>query len=158
MGIHAAWVGPSPSGSAYHLAVDAPTPQFRRLVIIGGLAAAIAVFAAAVLIYANNPDPNGLPVAIQSVSPQPNDEVLRQADITVDLAVGYTAELTINGIPIPEEELFRVPALNQLTYEPGSLKTIQTLLPDRNCATVTYWLIAGSQADANSYDWCFESS
>jgi len=130
----------------------------RRLVIIGGLALAAAFFAGAVLIYQNNPDPNGLPVAIQSVSPAPNDEVLRQADITVDLAVGYTAELMINGISIPESELFRVPALNQVTYEPGSLKTIQTLLPDRNCATITYWLIAGNRADNNTFDWCFTAS
>lgn len=138
--------------------MDAPTPQVRRLVIIGGLALALAFFAAAVLVYVNSPDPNGLPVAIQSVSPEPGDEVLRQADVTVDLAVGYTAELMINGIPIPESELFRVPALNQLTYGPSQLNTIQTLLADRNCATVRYWLIAGSEADAASFDWCFDAS
>lgn len=125
---------------------------------MSGLAIAAALFAAAVVIYRDTPRPSSLPVAIQSVSPESGDSVLRQENITVDLAVGYTGELVVNGVPIPEEQLFRAEALNTMTFEPGVDKVIGTLLADQNCMRVRYWLIAGSEADARVYDWCFESS
>ena len=122
------------------------------------LAAAAALFAVAVVVYQGNPRSTDLPVAIQAVQPEPDSNVLSQTDVSVDLAVGYTAELEINGIMIPEEDLFRVEALNQLSYQPRDGKIVPRLLPDQNCVRVFYWLIAQGPEDTTSYTWCFDAS
>ncbi len=138
--------------------VDLPSAKTRRLIILSMLATAAALFAIAVFVYVGNPRSTDLPVAIQSVGPEPGSNVLSQTDVTVDLAVGYTAELEINGIKIPEEELFRVEALNSLRYEPQEGKVVPRLLPDQNCVRVFYWLIAQGASDNTSYTWCFDAS
>ena len=99
-----------------------------------------------------------LPVAIQEVVPSPGSNVLSQTDVEVDLAVGYTAEIDINGVEIPEDQLFRVDALNKLSYQPGAGKVVPRLLPDQNCVRVFYWLIATGDQDRQSYTWCFDAS
>lgn len=122
------------------------------------LAVAAVLFAVAVFISVNNPSGTDLPVAIQSVAPERASNVLSQSDVVVDLAVGYTAELEINGIVIPEDQLFRVEALNQLSYQPGIGKIVERLRPDQNCVRVIYWLIATGEDDSSSYTWCFDAS
>lgn len=138
--------------------VDLPSAKKRRLIVISLLALAAALMAVAVTVYLGNPSSTDLPVAIQSVAPEPGSNVLSQSDVEVDLAVGYTADLEINGVPIPEEELFRVEALNSLRYEPGVGKVIPQLLPDSNCVRVSYWLIAQGPQDSTIYTWCFDAS
>jgi hypothetical protein len=138
--------------------VDLPSARTRRLIIIAMLALAAALFAVAVVVYQGNPRSTDLPVAIQSVAPEAGSNVLSQTDVSVDLAVGYTAELEINGIVIPEEQLFRIEALNQLSYEPREGKIVPKLLPDQNCVRVFYWLIAQGPDNPTSYTWCFDAS
>lgn len=135
-----------------------PSPRVRRLIILGMLAAAASLFSIAVIIERDNPGSSALPVAIQQVSPEPGSNVLSQSDVLVDLAVGYTADLEINGFEIPEEELIRVSGLNQVRYMPGANKTVEQLRPDQNCVRVRYWLISVGPNDAATYDWCFDAS
>ncbi len=122
------------------------------------LAAAAALFAVAVVVYQGNPRTTDLPVAIQAIAPEPGSNVLSQSDVVVDLAVGYTAEIDINGVPIPEEQLFRIDALNQLSYEPREGKVVPRLRADQNCVRVFYWLIAQGPENPTSYTWCFDAS
>ena len=42
---------------------------------------------------------------IESLLPEPDSEVLRQSFVGIDLISGYEAELTINGVPIPPDEI-----------------------------------------------------
>jgi hypothetical protein len=144
--------------AAYDSGVDLPSARTRRLIIISMLAAAAALFTVAVVVYQGNPRSTDLPVAIQAVGPEPGSNVLSQTDVFVDLAVGYTADIDINGIKIPEAELFRVEGLNQLSYEPREGKTVPRLLPDQNCVRVFYWLIARGPEGATPYTWCFDAS
>lgn len=122
------------------------------------LAVAASLLAVAIVVYMGNPTSTDLPTAVQAVEPAPNDEVLSQTDIKVDLAVGYTAEVEVNGVPIPEEQLTRVEALNQVSFQPGPDQSVTRLLPDRNCVRVRYWLIAAGDQDAKFYNWCFTAS
>lgn len=138
--------------------MDLPSARTRRLIIVAMLAAAAALFAVAVVVYVGNPRSTDLPVAIQSVMPEPGSNVLSQSDVVVDLAVGYTAEIDINGIKIPEEELFRIQALNSLSYEPRDGKIVPQLLPDQNCVRVFYWLIAQGPTNKTEFTWCFDAS
>ncbi len=122
------------------------------------LALAAVLFAIAVVIDRGNPSSSDLPVAIQSISPVAGSNVLSQTDVTVDLAIGYTAILEINGFEIPEDQLFRIEALNQLSYRPDEGKIVPQLRADQNCVRITYWLIAQGPTDSNLYDWCFDAS
>lgn len=135
-----------------------PSAKTRRLILIAMVTVAAALFAIAVLVYRGNPGPSSLPAAIQSVSPERGSNVLTQTDITVDLAVGYTAELEINGFAIPEGQLDRVPGLNQVNYRPTVGKVVPSLRADQNCVTVNYWLLAQTSDNAQSYTWCFDAS
>ena len=120
------------------------------------LTAAAALFAIAVLVDRGNPRSTDLPVAIQAVEPAPFSNVLSQSAIKVDMAVGYSAEIDINGIVIPEDELRRVEGLNQLSFQPGVGQTLTSLRADENCVRVFYWLIARPE-DRTQYTWCFDT-
>ena len=135
-----------------------PSAKFRRLTILGLVAAGAVFFGIAVILTLSNPSAIDLPVGIQSVDPTPGSNVLSQSNIVVDLASGYTADLVVNGVEIPEGQLFRVQGLNQLTFRPGTGQAFEQLLPDRNCIQVEYWLIAQGPEDSLSYDWCFDAS
>src|SRR3546814_14504295 len=64
-----------------------------------------------------------------------SDLVLRQSEIGVDLGPGYEGDLVVNGQPIPEEELRRVPEQNQVFYLPGKGTTFEELPGGTNCVT-----------------------
>jgi hypothetical protein len=105
-----------------------------------------------------------LPDGIQQIYPDCNTSVLGQTQIGVRVADGYTAELTLNGAPIP---------LDQVTSggETGANNTAgaaQTqffffptgdypLLP-KNTLTVRFWPIAQGEDAARSYSWRFEAA
>lgn len=116
------------------------------------------MFGIATVVYMGNPASTALPVAIQAVSPTAGSNVLSQSDVMVDLAVGYTGEIDINGVPIPEEQLSRAEALNQFRFEPGVGKALPRLFADQNCVRVNYWLIAQGPDSSSTYTWCFEAS
>jgi len=138
--------------------MDLPSAKTRRLIIVAMLALAASLFAVAVIVYRGNPSSSDLPVAITSVSPQPNSNVLIQTDILVDLAVGYTADLEVNGFEIPEDQLFRIPALNSLRFEVRDGQIVDRLRADQNCVRVMYWLIAEGPENRQNFDWCFDAS
>ena len=91
--------------------VDLPSARNRRLIVLAMLALAASVFAIAVVVTRSNPGSTPLPTAIQRVDPEPGSNVLSQSAIVVDLAVGHTAEIEVNGQPVPGEQLFIVDAL-----------------------------------------------
>jgi hypothetical protein len=53
-----------------------------------------------------------------------DSEVLRQAQIGIDLAPGWTGVLIINGTEIPEDQLTIIPELNQVFYQPADGKEV----------------------------------
>lgn len=138
--------------------MDLPSARNRRFIVVGALAFAAIMFAIAILVYLGNPRSTDLPVAIQAVSPVAQSNVLAQSDVVVDLAVGYTGTIDINGVPIPAEEINEASALNQFRFQPGEGKVIERLFPDQNCVRVTYWQIAIGPADSQTYSWCFFAS
>lgn len=138
--------------------VDLPSARTNRLIIIGALAIAAALFGTAIVVYLGNPRTTDLPVAIQEVSPAAQSTVLLQSDVVVDLAAGYTAEIDINGVPIPEDEINEVLALNQLRFSPGAGQTLERLFTEQNCVRVNYWLIVQGPQSVQTYTWCFDAN
>lgn len=121
------------------------------------VAAAFAILVLTVLI---SPDIKVAAVddVIERVSPAPGDEVLSQSEVLIDLVDGYNAELTLNGVAIPEAELRRVAGLNIVSFRPDQGKVVEALLPEVNCVNALYWPMATGRATARSYQWCFTAS
>ena len=92
--------------------------------------------------------------AIVNVMPPPGDLDLRQVQVGVTLAAGYTGDLFVDGNQVPEDELHRVPALYQITLEPKPGGQFN-LGPGRHCASVNYWPLASPSDTRSSPPWCF---
>lgn len=91
-----------------------PQPLFsmRRLVILVLLVAA-AGFVVVAARSGGGSEGEGNDVAVVAYDPQPGGQVARQAPVGVELEPGYDGRLTINGVPIPEEQMVGA-------IEPGS--------------------------------------
>lgn len=108
--------------------------------------------------------------AIETISPRPDELVLRQTQVVVDLAPGYTGELYVDGQQIAvvdavnDESSAEVsaradavfdPALNTITFTPREGATIEELTPGAHRITVSYWKQDESSANARNYSWSF---
>ena len=96
---------------------------------------------------------------IEQLIPAPGSEVLRQEQVGVDLAAGYSAELEINGVPIPPDEVNVLRSdiepsesnattgtfgttLNRFVYQPLEGRAVPELKADENCVVATFWPLA----------------
>lgn len=128
--------------------------KYLAFVMIG---LAVALGVTAVLLRTGDGGPAVADV-IEELVPAPNDEVLSQNPVGVDLVAGYTARLQINGVDIPESQLRRIEALNQVSYQPDAGKVIESLRADVNCATVFYWPLALGEDASSTFTWCFNAT
>ena len=136
------------------------------VLIVGGLAGFIFAFTlSSGGDEAANRDP-----AIEELFPAEGSEVLRQTQIGIDLQSGYDAQLYINDIPIPLDEVNirrsdddpgeslpspdQVNSLSRFLYQPAPNKTIEVLPADRNCVLAEYWPL-DDPANIKSVRWCF---
>ncbi len=108
---------------------------------------------------------------IETLIPEANSEVLRQSAVGIDLISGYAAELTINGIPIPpdqinvlrDEENPRESAstggsfsstLNRFVFQPLEGRAVPELLGGRNCVVAEFWPLS-DPSSRRKIEWCF---
>ena len=92
--------------------------------------------------------------AVRQVMPPSGDLDLRQVNVGVTLAAGYTGDLFVDGAQVPEDELHREPALYQITLQPRPSGQFN-LGPGRHCASVRYWPLATPNDTRDSAPWCF---
>jgi hypothetical protein len=93
---------------------------------------------------------------LEAVFPSPGAKALSQATVGADLALGWSGRLTINGTPVPPDQLEVDSGLNMLTFRPGPGKVVEALRPDENCATVVVWRARDGEATAGAPTrWCF---
>ena len=107
--------------------------------------------------------------AIENVSPRPDELVLRQTQVVVDLAPGYRGELFIDDQQVPVvdgvndgsgavagavDAVFD-PALNTITFTPTVGGTIEEFEPTTHRVITRFWRIDESPDEARSYAWSF---
>ena len=92
---------------------------------------------------------------IQRLIPTPGAKILQQDIIGIDMAPGYEASLVLNGIPLPLDQTYTVPQLNQVTFKAGPGKVYETLPAGENCLTATYWQSAFGPKVSSVRSWCF---
>lgn len=142
-------------------------PLLRRGIIVGMLLAA-----AALAVYAYNNAAVGedatsvtKPASVRRFIPSPGSEVLTQAEVGIDLTVGYDADLEINGVRIskvatgPDDDgLRKTLSIGRVTYQPGPGRTISALRPERNCVTAWVWSQQEGRSTAVPVRWCFSAA
>lgn len=96
--------------------------------------------------------------AIETLIPAEGTEILAQARVGIDLAPGYDATLAVNGVPIPDDELIKAPALNLVEYQPGDGLIIEAWRGGRNCVLALFWRIQDGPGQSQARQWCFEAA
>lgn len=93
--------------------------------------------------------------AVEALIPAANSEVLSQNTIGLDLAAGYTGELSINGTQVPDDELVDDRQQYRLLYQPAENSALGTLPAGENCAQALVWPISDGRQNARTVSWCF---
>ncbi len=129
------------------------------LMVAGALAALYAGIKATDTADDNPVTVSGRPDVVEAIQPGEDDEVIRQAELGIDLAPGYEGTLVVNGVAIPDDELRLVPEQNQVFFTPGGGKSIEALAAGPNCAMAVVWKSSEGRGTANdqSFTWCFEA-
>lgn len=130
----------------------------RRLVTGAVLLLALAAFVYAFTLGRGSTDIVPTGDAVERLVPPQGSQVLRQSEIGIDLAPEWTGVLQINGIEIPEDQLRRVPAQNQVFFTPGPGQEIEELPPGPVNVVALIWRpVAGeSRDDADTIRWSFQ--
>ncbi|HVE47319.1 MAG TPA: hypothetical protein VNA57_11310 [Acidimicrobiales bacterium] len=128
-----------------------------RVVMSVLLAFALAAMYVAFTEHDESPNPRLRPQAIRAVSPLPASLQLRQTEIFVELTPEFRGALTVNGIPVPDDQLDVIEGLNRYAFTPGEGKEIEALPAGRACAVVDYTSVDPS-AEGGTYRWCFNVS
>ncbi|MEO7836299.1 MAG: hypothetical protein ABIS21_01505 [Acidimicrobiales bacterium] len=129
-----------------------------RVVMSVLLAFSLAALYMAFTLHDDSPNPRLRPQAIRAVSPQPGSLQLRQTEIFVELAPEFRGALSVNGTPVPDDQLDVIEGLNRYAFTPGTGKEIEELPPGRACAVVDYTPVDGSAPPAGTFRWCFNVS
>jgi hypothetical protein len=105
------------------------------------------------------PDTGGDPgdELVEQLFPPADSEQLQHVQVGVDLGRRYTGVLVVNGIEVPESQLVRRPALNQVFFTPGEGLVLEQWQPGRNCVSAIIWPLTSSRSNrSRTVDWCFE--
>ena len=113
--------------------------RYRIVLAVLVVAAAVALVVGIAVTDTSESDDSTQSDIVERFIPRPNDEVLRQAELGIDLAPGYDGTLAVNGVDIPVEDQRRVPEQNEVFFTPGEGKAVEQLQAGPNCATATVW-------------------
>ncbi|MEY2570207.1 MAG: hypothetical protein QOE63_557 [Acidimicrobiaceae bacterium] len=84
--------------------------------------------------------------------------VNQQAQVGIDLTADYGANLQLNGVLIPENQLERHPELNSVYFRPGPDQIIKVLPAGRNTVTAILFRVDGTPTSTPSITWTFNVS
>ncbi|MDQ1397960.1 MAG: hypothetical protein QOG64_3219 [Acidimicrobiaceae bacterium] len=137
---------------------QAPIVTLRRVVISLILAGALVLLGYG---FSSGRDATKPPVftdsAVEGTYPKDGDFELRQFRIGIDLASGYTAELRLDNVPIPKDQVEVVVGLDQYFYQPGPGTATGALAPGRHCASATIVKVTDPNDTGHPFAWCFQT-
>lgn len=151
----------------------------QSLIISFGIAIGLVLIAIGMRTGLTGRDASNLPDEIESISPANGDEVLRQAQVIVDFAEGYTAVLTIDGIEFPTTRLDELTANGAapqpgaqvelpptaifdpgnyiISFQPQEGAPLEEFVQGDHVASVRYWKISDGEQSARVYNWKFST-
>ncbi len=101
-----------------------------------------------------------LPDSVDRLVPASGDEVLRQAQVGIDVADGFDAYLQINGVEIrsAEDGLIKDLGTGLIEFQPGPGRPIEKLNPNQNCVIAFVFDQLEGPDNAQPVSWCFEAT
>jgi hypothetical protein len=94
---------------------------------------------------------------VEALIPANGAATPRQVQIGIDLGSAYDAQLVVNGVVIPPDQLEKHPELNQVLFTPGPDKVIKVLDAGKNCVKALLFRVDGTPAALNNPEWCFSA-
>lgn len=106
-----------------------------------------------------DPEPVISESAVEQLIPADGSpSVLRQAEIGIDLKDGWTGELSVNGVFIPEDQLRRNEPLAQIFFTPGPGKEIEQFRSGTVVVVASIWrpIDGETREDGRQVVWRFK--
>lgn len=144
-------------------------PKIAILAIIVALVALIVVANSATT--GSSAASQSLPDEVDRLIPVSGGTILRQATVGIDVADGYTASLTIDGVTIAEPIEFaegtgklandglvinRETGVYTYTPRPGGL--VERFETGRNCVAANVWKTDADPTGGRNVTWCFSAA
>lgn len=151
---------PPASGSPETNGSSAPPLYSVRFKILAALLVAVAT-GAFVAAYLSTGDGDGSGSGtdgefVERLLPPRDTQLVQQGTVGIDLAPGWEASLTIDGVAIPADELDVTSSLNLVEFTPGEGKAMDALPAGNVCATARAWESATGPERSRSVSWCFD--
>jgi hypothetical protein len=143
------------------MATSSPYSTRFKIGAAAVVALAAAVFAVAFVAFdSGDEDPvlqGGDAAVVETLIPRRNAQVPQQTTIGIDLVTGWDAELLVDGVEIPEDQLSRTPEIGLVEFTPGEGRAVEELDPGQNCVTAVIWSLEDGRGVADrTIPWCFE--
>lgn len=122
--------------------------------IYAGLGLALVAVAAAAVAFTPSGTEAQLPDPIDRVFPLPNDSVVRQTVVEVDMRVGYEIVLFVDDFRISPNELAIQTGTNLHTWQPAPGRFLETWNAGPHTIRVE-WDRTSGLPDPGSYTWTF---
>jgi hypothetical protein len=126
----------------------------RHRLVYAGLALALAALVAVVVALAPHGERPSLPEPLESVFPLPGDSVVRQTAIEVDLPVGYTLDLIVDGRAVPGIEIAVTPSTGVWRWQPAPGTSSEQWSPGEHTITIR-WERTTGRPDPGEFTWTF---
>ena len=125
---------------------------YRRIYI--GLGLALAAVVGLAVAFSPSGTETPLPDPVERIFPLPNDSVIRQAALEIDMQVGYDIVLFVDGFRISPVEIGVQPGTNRYVWEPAPGRYLETWEPGTHEITIE-WERTTGLPDPGSYSWSF---
>ncbi|MEZ5141745.1 MAG: hypothetical protein R2726_04390 [Acidimicrobiales bacterium] len=126
----------------------------QKLALAVPLVIAAVAIVAAFLLGGGSDSPAADDRVVEALIPGNNEKVLQQAEVGIDLQSGWDGSLTIDGTPIPLDQLDKVLPLGRIAFQPGPGKVLEYLPAGQNCVVARFWPQATPEQNL-SRSWCF---
>lgn len=152
----------------------------QSLLVSLGVSAGIILVVAGFQSATTGRDAQNIPAVIERMAPGPGDQVVQQAQVSVDFIEGYQATLTVDGIALETTRLDELSDPSNLPragaqvelpptaiYDPGNYiisftpqkgAPIETFTQGKHTASVRYWKIIDGERKAKVFSWEFEAN
>jgi len=128
------------------------TTGYRIVYTLLGLGLAVVIGAS--ILFLPSGDPESLPSAVENYSPKDLDIVTQPVTVLFDVKPGYAVTMTIDGIPIPLDQMDAIEATGRYQFDPGPGKVIERWAPGDHTVVATY--VGGpGNVDSGTVVWTF---
>ena len=123
--------------------------------IYGALAALAVVVAALGFVFAPQGGVTELEAPIEGVFPLPNNTVIRQTSVEVDLEVGYEAAIFVDGFALPSNELSYSEATGVYRWAPSLTSAVMSAWePGEHNVRIEWVRVTGAPLEG-TFGWSF---